>query len=1042
MNTAGSIGKVAAGSNGGPAVWRQRMTTEHLAPEPQVLNAFLATARSKPEERTKIVERAQRLIGAMRNLAARGGIEAFLHEYRLSSVEGLALLSLAESLLRVPDAGTARELMRDKLSAGDWQAHAGASPSRFVNLATRALSLSQGYIKAVEGSDGVVNRLLELGGEPLLQRATLAAMKLMGEHFVIGRSIEEAVAHEDARYRYSFDMLGEAAITRRDAARYHSAYRHAIAYLGSQAKPSGDDAPDVSIKLSALHPRYEEAQRRRVLIELTDSVIDLATAARDAGVSITIDAEEAERLELSLDIIARVLAASDLTTYEQFGLAVQAYQKRARSVIGWIEALSRQLGRRLRVRLVKGAYWDTEIKRAQERGLDGYPVFTRKAATDVSYLICARALLNACHLFPAFATHNALTVATVLEWAGHRRDYEFQRLFGMGDGLYDALLDGGGPPCRIYAPVGAHRDLLAYLARRLLENGANTSFVNQVSDPRTTFEDLVVDPAAKLDAVRCQPHPRIPLPADLFRDRRNSRGFDLNVRSVIEEIQTAIGNAFAQHHSACAIVDGSDGTGTPRAVLDPADRRRTVGMVIEASTPDVERCLNIANGAVGTWSERSVEERAKCLERAADLLEDDRSALWALIVREGGKTIPDAIVELREAVDFCRYYAAQLRQCLAPVLLPGPTGETNRLDFRGRGVFACISPWNFPLAIFIGQVTAALAAGNAVIAKPAPQTPLIAYRAVRLLHAAGVPPDALHLLPGGAEIGKALVSDPRTSGVAFTGSTAAARQIANALAAREGPIVPLIAETGGQNAMIVDSTALPEQVVRDVLTSAFRSAGQRCSALRVLYVQDEIASRLLEMLSGAMAEMTIGDPGRIETDIGPIIDETARSRLEAHLASGIGRIVDRVIPGKNCDAGCFFGPAIIEIDRINRLPGEVFGPIAHIIRWRAERLDDVIREINSSGYGLTLGIHSRIQRKVEAIIQKVRVGNIYVNRSMTGAVVGVQPFGGEGLSGTGPKAGGPNYLQRFATERTLSVDNTAWGGNSSLVSLSETTSSP
>ena len=1018
------------------------MTADHLAAEPQVVKPLLEAARSPPEERSRIVERTRRLIAAMRSSVAQGGIEAFLHEYRLSSAEGLALLSLAESLLRVPDAGTARDLVHDKLSAGDWQAHAGASPSRLVNLATRALTLSQGYIKTVEDGDGIVNRMLELGGEPLLQRATLAAMKLMGEHFVIGRSIGEAVAHQHAHYRYSFDMLGEAAMTRVDAARYRAAYHDAITYLGARAGPADDGAPDVSIKLSALHPRYEEAQRHRVLRELADSVHDLAVTARDAGVSVTIDAEEAERLDLSLDVIARVLGAKDLASYDQFGLAVQAYQKRARSVIGWVEALGRQLNRRLRVRLVKGAYWDTEIKRAQERGLDGYPVFTRKAATDASYLACARTLLEARPLFPAFATHNALTVATILEWTGQRRDFEFQRLFGMGEALYAVLLADSGPACRIYAPVGAHRDLLAYLARRLLENGANTSFVNQVSDPRTEFDDLIADPVTHLDAVDCAPHPRIPLPSNLFGDRRNSRGFDLNDRSVIEDIENAIVRATAASHAACPVVDGVEGAGAPRPVLDPADRHRTVGTVIEASTTDIERSLSVANRMAEAWNARPIEDRARCLERAADLLEEDREALWALTIREGGKTIPDAIAELREAVDFCRYYAVQARQRLASAPLPGPTGEANSLGFHGRGVFVCISPWNFPLAIFIGQVAAALAAGNAVIAKPAPQTPLIAHRAVRLLHAAGVPPGVLHLLPGGAEIGKALVSDARTAGIAFTGSTTAARHIARALAGRDGPIVPLIAETGGQNAMIVDSTALPEQVVRDVLISAFRSAGQRCSALRVLYVQDEIAPRLLAMLSGAMSELTIGDPGRIGTDIGPIIDETARSRLEAHLNAGVGTVLDRLAPGRDCDGGCFFGPAVLEIDRISRLAGEVFGPIVHVIRWPADRLDDVINEINGTGYGLTLGIHSRIQRRIEAIVRQARVGNVYVNRSMIGAVVGAQPFGGEGLSGTGPKAGGPNYLLRFATERTVSIDTTAWGGNSNLVSLAETAGDP
>ncbi|MDE2167747.1 MAG: bifunctional proline dehydrogenase/L-glutamate gamma-semialdehyde dehydrogenase PutA [Alphaproteobacteria bacterium] len=1015
------------------------MATQNLVSEPQALAPLLAAARLTPPARGRVVAHTRRLVEAVRNSAASGGIEAFLQEYRLSTPEGIALLSLAESLPRVPDEATAKALIHDKLSAGDWHAHAGASPSRLVNIATRALTLSQGFVRTADTGQGVMARLLEVGGEPLLQRAMAAAMTLMGEHFVMGRSIEEAVADMDTHYRYSFDMLGEAALTGADAARHRAAYRHAIRYLASRPTRVGDDAPDISIKLSALHPRYEEAQRQRILRELTGALLELTLAARDAGIGVTIDAEEAERLELSLDVITRVLSSPELTGYEQFGLAVQAYQKRARPLIDWIEALGQQLDRRLRVRLVKGAYWDTEIKRAQERGLEGYPVFTRKAATDVSYLACARAMLDARRIFPAFATHNALTVATVLEWVGSRRDVEFQRLFGMGTELYEALIAEGGPPCRIYAPVGVHRDLLAYLARRLLENSANTSFVNRVSDSRATFDELVADPVEHLETVGCAPHPRIPLPCDLFGERRNSQGIDLNDPTVVEQIGVGLAQAMAQPHSASPLIGGRDGVGTARPVTDPADRQRGIGTVIEATAADIEPAMAMADRAAESWAARSIDDRARCLERAADLLEDDREVLWVLAIREGGKTIPDAIAELREAVDYCRFYAQEARRRLAPVLLPGPTGEHNRLTYSGRGVFVCISPWNFPLAIFIGQVAAALVAGNAVVAKPAPQTPLIAHRAIKILHAAGIPLEVLHLLPGGSDIGKLLIADRRTAGIAFTGSTAAARDIVRTLAAQDGPIVPLIAETGGQNAMIVDSSALPEQVVRDVLTSAFRSAGQRCSALRVLYLQDEIAPVLIDMLTGAMAELMIGDPRRIETDIGPIIDEAAPHRLQVHIDAGIGKIVYRVLPGKECEVGYFFGPTLLEIDRVDRLTGEVFGPIIHIIRWHADRLDDVVDQINGTEYGLTLGIHSRIDRTIDAIVRRVRVGNIYVNRSMVSAVVGSQPFGGEGLSGTGPKAGGPNYLMRFATERMLSIDTTAVGGNADLISLAETT---
>jgi len=1024
------------------AAARADMAERHLAAEPALLKDLLKAARLEPASRTRVVERARRLIETTRKPAAiQGGLEPFLQEYRLSGAEGIVLLTLAESLLRVPDQATQDELIRDKLAQGDWRSHLGASPSRLVNLASRALTFSREWVEAVDGQQGVLARLLAAGGEPLLRGAVAAAMKIMASRFVMGQTIEEAVGRMDKRFRYSFDMLGEAALTCADAARYHDAYRHAIRALGTFASSSGDPfgAPDVSIKLSALHPRYEEPQRRRVLPELTDRLLELTVAARDAGLSVAIDAEEAERLDLSLDIIAKVLAAPELVGYEHFGVVVQAYQKRARPVIEWAAALTQARRTPLRIRLVKGAYWDTEIKAAQERGLEGYPVFTRKTATDVSYLACAHALLAAPRIFPAFATHNALTVATLLDWTGPRRDFEFQRLLGMGAGLYESLIKEQGLACRIYAPVGTHGDLLAYLARRLLENGANTSFVNQVTDPHTRIDDLLADPVAHVEAVNGAPHPRIPLPRDLFGSaRRNSCGLDLRNPAALAALNADLDLAFALSHDAAPLIQGHIVSGPSRPVTDPADRRRVVGMVVEAIAADVERAMaDAARGALA-WSSTTIEQRATCLERAADLLEGDRAALMALAIREAGKTIPDALGELREAVDLCRYYAVEARRRLAPMPLPGPMGEDNLLSYAGRGVFVCISPWNFPLAIFIGQVAAALVAGNAVVAKPAPQTPLIAYRAVGLLHQAGIPAEALQLLPGGAEIGKRLVADPRTAGVAFTGSTAAARTIARSLAAREGgPIVPFIAETGGQNAMIVDSTALPEQVVRDVVTSAFRSAGQRCSALRVLYLQEEIAPTLIKMLEGAMTELIIGDPSRIETDVGPVIDEAARGRLEAHLASNIGTTLCRAPLGEASAHGYFFPPTLLAIDDIARLKGEVFGPVAHVVRWRGDRLADVIGAVNATGYGLTLGIHSRIGRNIAEITGRARVGNIYVNRSMIGAVVGVQPFGGEGLSGTGPKAGGPNYLARFATERTLSVDTTSAGGNSKLMSLAE-----
>jgi RHH-type proline utilization regulon transcriptional repressor/proline dehydrogenase/delta 1-pyrroline-5-carboxylate dehydrogenase len=1021
---------------------RVDMTARHLAPEPALLTALLPAAQPDPASRARIIARARRLIEATRkSTATQGGLEPFLQEYRLSGAEGIVMLTLAESLLRVPDQATKDDLIRDKLAQGDWRSHLGASPSRMVNLASRALTFSREWVEAVDGRQGVLARLLARGGEPLLRNAVSAAMSIMAGRFVMGQTIEEAIEKMDRRFRYSFDMLGEAALTKADAARYHDAYRHAIHALGTQAPVGGNSfaAPDISIKLSALHPRYEESQRSRALPELADRLLDLAVAARDAGLSVAVDAEEAERLDLSLDVIAKVLVAPELAGYEHFGIVVQAYQKRARPVIEWAAALALARRTRLRIRLVKGAYWDAEIKAAQERGLDGYPVFTRKAATDVSYLACARALLSAPQIFPAFATHNALTVATLLDWTGPRRDFEFQRLLGMGVGLYESLIEEQGLACRIYAPVGTHGDLLAYLARRLLENGANTSFVNQATDPRTSIDDLLADPVAHIEAVGGTSHPRIPLPRDLFGDeRRNSHGIDLRNPVALSALSADLDRAFATSHDAAPLIEGRAVAGQSRPVSDPADRRRLVGTIVEATETDVERAMVAAARGSVTWSSIGVEQRAACLERAADLMERNRVPLMALVIREAGKTIPDAFGEVREAVDFCRYYAGEARRRLAPLPLPGPTGESNLLSYAGRGVFVCVSPWNFPLAIFIGQVAAALVAGNAVVAKPAPQTPLIAYRAVQLLHEAGIPPEALHLLPGGAEIGKRLVADPRTAGVAFTGSTAAARTITQALAAREGgPIVPLIAETGGQNAMIVDSTALPEQVVRDVVTSAFRSTGQRCSALRVLFLQEDIAPALIEMLEGAMSELVVGDPSRVETDVGPVIDDAARGRLQTHLASNIGTMLCQVPLGNASAFGSFFPPTLLAIDDIARLKSEVFGPIAHVVRWRGDRLDDVIEAVNATGYGLTLGIHSRIGKTVENITRRARVGNVYVNRSMIGAVVGAQPFGGEGLSGTGPKAGGPNYLPRFVTERTLSVDTTAAGGNSRLLSLAE-----
>jgi RHH-type proline utilization regulon transcriptional repressor/proline dehydrogenase/delta 1-pyrroline-5-carboxylate dehydrogenase len=1023
---------------------RRRMAARRYQAEPDLLPGLLSAATLEPAVRDRVAARAETLVEAMRDHAARGGgIARFLQEYRLGTPEGILLLCLAESFLRVPDPATADELIRDKLHAGSWRKHVGLSSSLIVNTTTRALSLSQQLIAKADEGGGVIARLVAAGGEPLVRRAVAAALKLIGGQFVMGRSIEEAVERMQAdrsRFRYSFDMLGEAARTAASAARYHQAYLDAIRCVGA-VRPLELDArarPNISIKLSALHPRYEVAQSRRVLSELRDRVIELVLAAREHGLGIMIDAEEADRLDLSLDLIEAVAAVPELADYRGFGLAVQAYQKRAVPLIAWIDALGAKLDRHFVVRLVKGAYWDSEIKHAQERGLDGYPVFTRKAATDVSYLACARAMLDAHNIFPAFATHNALTAATVLEWAGKRRDFEFQRLFGMGEGLYEPLMKAEGVACRIYAPVGVHRDLLSYLVRRLLENGANTSFVNHVADPQSSVEELLADPATALREAGCTPHPRIPLPADLFgKARKNSRGMDLSDRAVLHDLGVGFDAALAMPYSAKPLIDGRERDGDALPVVDPANTGRVVGMVVQSDFADVERAVALARRSADGWNRHPVEERAACLDRMADLLEADRVALLALLVREAGKTIPDAVAEIREAVDLCRYYAGQAIGQFAPVDLPGPTGEMNQLTLAGRGAFACISPWNFPLAIFLGQVSAALVAGNAAIAKPASQTPLIAYRAIKLFHQAGVPTEVLQLVLGGAEIGAALIGNPNIAGVAFTGSTATARAIGRRLADRNGALVPFIAETGGQNAMIVDSTALPEQVVGDVVASGFYSAGQRCSALRVLYLQEEAAPRILEMLIGAMAEIAVGDPIRIETDVGPVIDQAARARLEAHVSSGIGQTLYRTATGPECQAGWFLPPHLIELDRSERLEGEVFGPVVHVVRWQATHLEKVVDGINATGYGLTLGVHSRINRTVETVRARARVGNLYVNRSMIGAVVGVQPFGGEGLSGTGPKAGGPRYLARFATERTISIDTTSAGGNATLMSLEE-----
>ena len=1003
----------------------------HLAPDHEVLAPLLAAARTDAETRDRILARAAGLLADIRASEQDGWVNRFLAHYRLNSDEGRALLSLAEAFLRVPDDETADALVRDRIGAADWEA--GTSPSLLVNTATWGLVVSR-HLLAGEG--GTLRRLVQRAGEPFVRTAVGAAMRLMADLFVMGRTIGEALERADRRdyrdFTASFDMLGEAARTRDDADRYFAAYVDAVAAVGRHANRRGHS---VSVKLSALHPRYETARAAEAVPAIVGRLEVLATSAAAAGVPLTIDAEEQDRLLLSLEIVDALARLPALAGWDGLGLAIQAYGKRARPLIDWAEALARSTRRRLAVRLVKGAYWDSEVKRAQEAGLAGYPVFTRKAATDVSYLACARALLDSPHLAPAFASHNALTVATIAEWAGPRRDFEFQRLHGMGAGLYERLVREEGYACRLYAPVGGHRDLLAYLVRRLLENGANSSFVHQLADRDVSEAELLADPVAKLE--RTGPtSPAIPLPADLFQpERRNSEGLDLADPEVLATTVAAVRKALAEPFRAAPCIGGAAVAGSARPILAPFDPGLAVGMVVEAQAPDVAAACAAAAAAQPAWDRTPVETRADALDRLADRLEADRPALLALLQAEAGKTLPDSLAEVREAVDFCRYYAARARALFVRQPLPGPTGEANVLRLHGRGVFATIAPWNFPLAIFLGQTVAALVAGNSVVAKPAPQTPLIAARVVAHAHAAGIPPGALHLLPGGSEVGAALVADPRVAGVAFTGSTATARRIAQALLADDRrPLVPLIAETGGLNAMIVDSTALPEQVVADVITSAFRSAGQRCSALRLLILQDEIAGPVLSMLTGAMDCLSLGDPRDPATDVGPVIDGAARARLLAHLDAMGNAVLHRLpVPA----TGHFVPPALIRLPAVEALREEWFGPLLHVTQWDGRDLPGLVGRINASGYGLTMGLHSRIAAAAAEVEAYARVGNLYVNRSMIGAVVGSQPFGGEGLSGTGPKAGGPHYLLRFATERVTSTDTTSAGGNASLLAIAD-----
>ncbi|MAM88125.1 bifunctional proline dehydrogenase/L-glutamate gamma-semialdehyde dehydrogenase PutA [Allohahella sp. A8] len=1062
--------------------------------EAACVSELIDTLDTSPKQFATIQSAAEALV---KNVRAQDSsihmVDALLQEYSLDTQEGVLLMCLAEALMRIPDKATADALIKDRLSTADWQKHVGHSGSTLVNASTWGLLLTGKVVKLdsnIEDSpSGVLSRLVKKSGEPVIRGAMNQAMKIMGKQFVLGRTIEEALDNSrkprKQGYTYSFDMLGEAAMTAHDAKRYLQSYQHAIQAAGrDNAKNSGDaesinkaagsayaeamsvhGQTSISIKLSALHPRYEAAQEDRVLTELYQTVVKLLENAREQNIGINIDAEEMDRLEISLKLFEKLYRSSVNKGWGKLGLVVQAYSKRGLPVLRWLNALAKEQGDVIPVRLVKGAYWDTEIKLAQQKGLPEYPVFTRKENTDISYLVCADFLLSEATrggLFPQFATHNAHTVAAVMAAAkavatkaGRPRGFEFQRLHGMGDALYKAVMEPAGNqkvPVRIYAPVGAHKDLLPYLVRRLLENGANSSFVHRLVDANTPVSELTGHPVEQVRRFKTLRNNRIPLPGDMFSDRQNSRGVNLWCEKHWKQLHADLRHWDShQWHAASAPVSAASlsakraSDGAAETMHSPRDLREVVGHVVWSTHEELQTALSVAEQYFPTWSGTPVEKRATALEKFADLMESNMAELMALCCREAGKTMQDGIDEVREAVDFCRYYAVQARKLMGkPELLPGPTGESNELYSVGRGTFVCISPWNFPLAIFTGQVVAALVTGNCVLAKPAEQTSLIAARAVQLMHEAGIPTQALQLLLGdGAKIGPDLLSDKRVAGVAFTGSTGAAHSINRTLAARDGAIGILIAETGGQNAMIVDSTALPEQVCRDVLQSAFASAGQRCSALRVLFVQEDIADQLIEVLAGALSELRVDDPRYLSTDVGPVIDAEALANLKAHIKA-IGkdsrwqaRGAVHGIGSSHAEGlqGHYLAPAIVEIDSLEQLDSEHFGPILHVIRYSAKGLSKVIDSINNSGFGLTLGIHTRNESAALDIERRVRVGNTYINRNQIGAVVGVQPFGGLGLSGTGPKAGGPHYLPRFTTERVRTINTTAVGGNATLLSL-------
>jgi RHH-type proline utilization regulon transcriptional repressor/proline dehydrogenase/delta 1-pyrroline-5-carboxylate dehydrogenase len=1021
---------------------RSAITAAYRVPEPQCVPPLLELATANADEANRIQTIAHSLVAKLRAKTRSSGVEGLIHEYSLSSQEGVALMCLAEALLRIPDAATRDALIRDKLAPGDWRAHIGHSPSVFVNAATWGLVLTGRLVTTTseQSLSSALTRLIARSGEPIIRAGVDVAIRLMGEQFVTGRTIEEAIGNSRARealgFTFSYDMLGEAATTAEDAARYLDEYERAVDAIGRASRRRGIyEGPGISIKLSALHPRYQRSKRARVMTELLPRVKGLAALAKSYDIGFNVDAEEADRLDLSLDILETLSLDPDLAGWNGLGFVIQAYGKRCSPVVDWLIDLARRSRRRLMIRLVKGAYWDSEIKRAQVEGLDGFPVFTRKIYTDVSYLACARKLLAAPDaVFPQFATHNAQTLASALVFAGsdfYRGQYEFQCLHGMGEPLYEEVVgrEKLNRPCRVYAPVGSHETLLAYLVRRLLENGANTSFVNRIADASVAIDDLVADPAEVARAIQPlgAPHDKIAAPRDLYApERLNSRGLDLSDESRLTKLAEGL-EASAKTPWRAFPADGPrDEPDVP--VSNPASLSDIVGVARHARPDEIGEALIIGHRTAPRFAAMPPSERAAALRQAADSLEARYDLLVGLIVREAGKSYANAVAEVREAADFLRYYAHEATRTL---LLGSPAP---------LGLVVCISPWNFPLAIFVGQIAAALAAGNTVIAKPAEETPLIAAEAVRALHDAGVPRDALQLVPGAGETGAALVADPRVQGVVFTGSTPVARLIEKALAGRltsRGEPVTLIAETGGLNAMVVDSSALAEQVVVDVLSSAFDSAGQRCSALRILCLQEDVADRILTMLKGAMAELEVGDPRKLSVDVGPVITAEARDGIARHIETmrGLGHRVTQTPLGPDAARGTFVPPTLIEVRKIADVEREVFGPVLHVLRYKRDRLDRLIDDINAVGYGLTFGLHTRIDETIARVVERIETGNIYVNRNVIGATVGVQPFGGSRLSGTGPKAGGPLYLSRLVSEPAPSALEGVEGGDAAIASI-------